>query len=235
MYQVLMAVVAILPIFLLLKHVYTKDKHDKEPWWMVLKLFIYGFVACYIAYLAEKHGTVLLGKYVDSNTDLYKVIKTFVLVAFVEEFLKFFFLYIGSWRYRIFNFKYDAVIFAVFTSLGFALVENYLYIDAYGLQTGILRGITTVPMHAATAVFLGINYGGAKECSAIDDKAGKRLLLFSGLFIATLVHGVYNFCLEIETKEATGVFLGIVIILYIVTNLQIKKHSGKDKPILPEE
>jgi RsiW-degrading membrane proteinase PrsW (M82 family) len=66
-------------------------------------------------------------------------IATAVIVALVEEGTKLFFLKRFTWRSPDFNYRYDGVVYAVFVSLGFAAIENLLYVFQYGLSVAWAR------------------------------------------------------------------------------------------------
>ena len=233
LYKTLRVLVLVIPVIILLVHVYREDRNDNESILFMLKLFIYGIGACHIAYYAEMYGCKFLCEkwgWVET-TEGFKLVKTFVLVAFVEEFLKMFFLYIGTWKHKQFNYRFDAIIFAVSTSLGFALAENVIYVLNYGLKVGFARGITTVPMHAAVAIILGVNYGMAKECYKQGDKFGKAFLIFVGFMIAFLVHGIYDYCIVLGTKEAYITLGGLIVLMYVIAIVLVKRFAIEDKKI----
>ena len=58
--------------------------------------------------------------------------------------------------------------------MGFAFVENILYVSQGGMQVAILRTFTAVPAHAMFAVMMGYYAGLAKF--AVDDSERNRLL-----------------------------------------------------------
>jgi len=80
-------------------------------------------------------------------------------------------------------------------SLGFATVENILYVFQYGEIVGWLRAVLTVPMHALTAVIMGYYIGLAKYPK---DPYNYRHLL-KGLAIAIAFHGLFNTAISDES------------------------------------
>ena len=83
------------------------------------------------------------------------ILLAFLVVAAVEEGSKFFFLYRRTWHDPNFNFRYDAIVYAVFVSLGFAAFENVKYVFNYGLSVALPRAILAIPGHMGFAVFMG--------------------------------------------------------------------------------
>lgn len=65
------------------------------------------------------------------------ILLAFLVVAVVEEGTKFFFLHQKTWHSPYFNYRYDAIVYAVFVSLGFAAFENVKYIFNYGLSVAL--------------------------------------------------------------------------------------------------
>jgi RsiW-degrading membrane proteinase PrsW (M82 family) len=61
-----------------------------------------------------------------------------------------------------FNEPFDGIVYAVIVSMGFATIENIIYVFQYGFATGILRLFTAVPAHAAFGILMGYFLGKAK-------------------------------------------------------------------------
>ena len=113
---------------------------------------------------------------------------SFIVASGTEELFKFIILYFLVWKNKNFNEPFDGIVYAVFISLGFAGIENVLYIfNPYlgGYQTAIARAIFSVPGHGLFGVSMGYYYAIAKF--------NKTTLVtaFSALFI----HGIYDFIL----------------------------------------
>jgi protease PrsW len=73
-------------------------------------------------------------------------------------------------------------------SMGFATIENILYVAQGGIGVAILRIFTAVPAHATFGVLMGYFVGLAKFKGM---QTGPYLLL--GLITAILFHGAYDF------------------------------------------
>ena len=79
-----------------------------------------------------------------------------------------------SWRNPNFNYLFDAVVYAVFVSLGFAAFENIKYVFTYGLSVALTRAVTAVPGHLSFSVFMGIFYGGPSCAPSMATKRARR-------------------------------------------------------------
>ncbi len=90
-----------------------------------------------------------------------------LVVPVVEELLKFSMVALFVYRDKEFNEPMDGIVYATATALGFATLENIVYV--FDLQTisslfitGSIRAILSVPGHALFAVFWGYGLGIAK-------------------------------------------------------------------------
>lgn len=76
---------------------------------------------------------------------VHQFVNAFFKVALVEEFSKFFFVRFILYRNKNFNEPFDGIVYAVMVSMGFATIENIIYVFQYGAMTGVLRMFTAVP------------------------------------------------------------------------------------------
>ena len=115
---------AVLPAAVLLIYVYQHDRVEREPTGLLLSLLWKGVLAALCSIVLETIGQVVLGWLVTPGTLLHTVLTAFLVVAAVEEGTKFFFLKQRTWYDYNFNYRFDAIVYAVFVSLGFAAFEN---------------------------------------------------------------------------------------------------------------
>jgi RsiW-degrading membrane proteinase PrsW (M82 family) len=92
-------------------------------------------------------------------------------------------------------------------SMGFATVENILYVYEGGLSTAWLRMFTAVPMHAVFAIVMGYYLG-------IQKYFGTKGSAIMGLLYATLLHGLYDFVLMYPGMNAGLKILGFFACLF---------------------
>ena len=168
----LLVLIALLPAAALAVYIYRKDAIEQEPLRLLLKLAGFGALSCVPAALAElvlSNLIKLAGIPLDSY--LGSFLEAFFVAALCEELVKFFFLNRQTWKHPAFDYQFDAIVYAVTLSLGFAALENVEYVLQYGLGTGLLRAVTSVPGHAIFGVFMGYFYGYAKiACSAAPSR-----------------------------------------------------------------
>jgi len=181
---------ALAPVVFLFTYVYLKDKYEREPLIYLIVSFVLGVcTAMPVIFIGEQ-----LQRYTVVNMYNSPMIYAFVYVAFVEEWMKYLVLRWYNYPHDEFDEPYDGIMYGVAISLGFAAIENVMYVvfssgDPY--QTGIGRMFTAVPAHATFGVLMGYFVGKAKFLVE-----GNRLLeRLKGLGVAVLFHGLYDYFL----------------------------------------
>lgn len=222
---------AVVPAIFLMRYVYKQDRIEREPPWLLGSLVWRGVLAALAAIVLESLGQLLLDATVDPEDPKYVWLLAFLVVAAVEEGTKFFFLYRRTWRDPNFNFHFDAIVYAVFVSLGFAAFENVKYVFSYGLSVALPRAILAVPGHMGFAVFMGIFYGRAKRCFDRGDGLGCRFNLVLSYLFPVFLHGVYDTCCMSGTTQSTLVFVVFVLVMYLVVYRLIKHEARTDAPV----
>lgn len=221
---------SVLPSIALGVMIYKKDIVEKESPGLLFKLFLGGAIGSVILTLLL--STVLepiIPDLEDSNNNfIYLAINTFFKVALVEEFSKWIFLKKITWKNKEFNYIYDAIVYAVFVALGFATIENIIYVlgSEGGISIAILRAILSVPGHAFDGVFMGYYYGLAKQAKINDNiKLFKRNMIFS-LLIPVVFHFIFDYLLLSENSILLILYLVFIILLYINAFKRINKLSN---------
>ena len=222
---------ALLPVFLILRYVYLLDRNEREPLGFVLKVVMYGAIFSVPCAAAERFLIPLIGIFYDPATIQYAWMENTVGVALVEEFSKWLVLMLIVWKNKNFDYRYDGIVYAVSASLGFAALENVLYVLNYGTGVSIGRAIFAIPGHATFGVFMGFWLSRAKNFW-LDDKPNRmKICRLFALIIPMLIHGAYDFLLS-EQVAATGyqyIFYIYVILLDFFAWRVIKHEFRTDK------
>src|SRR5690606_39910115 len=87
---------------------------------------------------------------------------SFLSASLLEEFFKWFIILFAVYEHGDFNEPYDGIVYAASLSLGFATVENILYLIANGIEFAFGRALFPVSSHALFGVFMGYYFGKAK-------------------------------------------------------------------------
>ena len=220
--------VSIIPVFLIGLYIYKKDS-VKEPKSLLIGLFASGFFATIIVTVLNVLMYLLIPDfYISEDSSNYSGLQLFGLIFFeialVEEFCKWIMIRLIGYNNKDFDQLYDIIVYSVFVSLGFAAIENLLYVLPQGLSIGIYRGIFSIPGHAAFGIFMGYFLGLAKIYEK-RDKSLYILYLISSVLVPTCFHAVYNFCLMKGEILYLVIFLGFIIILYISAIRKVNQVS----------
>ena len=226
MIRILIAAAAI-PALLLLFLVYRMDRLEKEPIRLLIKLALFGFIAAACAVVTERIGTAIMDSVWSSYTFSYAFVMYYFVVALSEEGFKYLFLRIASWRAPSFDCQFDGVVYAVFASLGFALIENILYVIQFGFGTALLRAVTAVPGHACFGVFMGVWYGLARRYALAGQKSASSACHAMAIIVPVLLHGTYDFIATVDATAYSLIFIGFVLILFTVSFIVVRKAAKR--------
>lgn len=256
--SILLVCAALLPAIVLCFYIFKKDSVEKEPILLLLSLFAVGVAICYPAAEIESLINKLLLKIFDPwavtilgkrqligiPQRLYNACYYFVGVALVEEGLKFIAMTFVTAKNKNFNSLFDGLVYAVFVSLGFAALENVLYVQRYGWINALTRGVLSVPGHMFFGVIMGYYYSLwhmhdkaigqeriLKRAGYIDreeEEFSSRFYLVMALEIPVLGHGLYDFCCTNGSLLATLTFYGFIVFLYIYCFSKIRNVSRFD-------
>ena len=230
-YNWILIVSAVVPAIFLMVKVYRSDRLDKESPALLGNLVVAGILSALIAMVLEWIGQAVLGAFVEENTRTYNIWLYFVVVAFSEEGAKYFMMNRRTWNSPEFNCQYDAVVYAVFVSLGFALWENLSYVMHYGFTTALVRAVTAIPGHACFGVFMGAWYGMAKRWEGAGFESRSKTCRTMALLLPALIHGCYDFIATYEDAGVSGIFAVFVVLLFVVSLILVRRLSANDRYI----
>ena len=192
---VFLAFATIYPAIAILSWVRNRDQL-LEPRDVVVKTAIFGGIAVIPILVIE----IFLAYALDLPADFTSIdsigqafLMGFVVAAFTEESFKFFVLRGYAARHDAFDEPFDGIVYGVAASLGFAIVENVVYVFGEwqesglgaGITVAILRALTAVPMHAICGVIMG-------ACIGIGRFKPWRGWMLLGYIGAIGVHGAYD-------------------------------------------
>lgn len=223
---------AALPSIFLMWYIYRQDTVEKEPMGLLMSLLFFGVVAAILSGILEQYGQRLLTLMIPRNTTLRTILFAFLVVAAVEEGVKFLFLKWRTWEDPNFNYRFDGIVYSVFLSLGFAAYENLQYVLRYGFSVALPRAVLAVPGHLAFAVIMGLFYSRAKLAQSQECEMSMTLHLWWAWLIAVLLHGFYDACAMIGTSVAMVLFLIFVLFLYTLVYRLVKREAAQDGPVI---
>lgn len=225
----LILLASLAPVIIILFYIYFRDKYDREPLGLLIKSVLAGilvvipilFVEKFLMWIMPSFGKVAAAAY-----------HAFLVAGTTEEVFKFLALYLVVWKSPSFNEKFDGIVYAVFVSLGFAAVENVMYVLQSGYQTALIRALTAVPAHALFGITMGYYLGIARMYEEL-----RKSHLRKAVLIPIVLHGIYDFILMVEVDWLLFLFIPYVIYLYVVgmKKMKILSDASIFKPVEDEE
>ena len=209
-------ITALLPIVVLLIFIYHNDKYDKEPIGKLLLTFFVGCMSVVPAGLMEQ----MLSAYQPEHPILGAIYDGYVVAGLSEELWKLLLLMLVIWRSRHFDEYFDGIVYATYLSLGFACVENVMYVfgSTDPMGTAFMRGLLAVPAHFLFAVTMGYYLSIAK----FDPEKRPSHLLKAFLFPA-LLHGTYDALLMVNDALGgnTALVSGVLTLVFIYFDVKL--------------
>jgi RsiW-degrading membrane proteinase PrsW (M82 family) len=196
-------IAAILPVPILVACFLWLDRYEPEPIKYLLFAFSWGaFVATGISLFVNSSSAWLLGR-----VHLPEALVAVLVAPFIEELTKALGPILLLWRRRReFSGITDGIVYCGLSAVGFAMVENILYIggrgyaagaDKYGPATGaqmvlaifIARILLSGFAHPLFTSMTGIGLGVAARAA---DRRVRWLAPIAGLLLAMMLHGAWN-------------------------------------------
>lgn len=175
---------ALLPGLLLMRYFIKQDRFP-EPTHLLVKTFLLGLLITVPVVVLE---LFLMGAISGlEDTWLMPVLTAFLVAGFSEEFFKLVVLHRYCARKPDFDEPMDAVVYGVVASLGFACLENVLYVMQGGVTVAAMRAVTAMPAHASLGALMGYYY--ARQHFG---PAGRARFWSKALWVPVFAHGLYN-------------------------------------------
>ncbi len=212
-------VAATAPVWILLTFFYVRDRYDQEPRHLLLLVFFYGMAMTVVAALTGVFGLTLLREVLTVHPLISLILENFVIIALVEEGLKYFVVMRWAYCHPAFNEPYDGMIYAITASLGFAALENILYVLQGGPHIALLRGVLSVPAHALFAAAMGYYLGKAKfaQTDAQERKNRNRSLL-----VPVLLHGIFDLLLSTDRSLLAMGVIPFSVAMWVMALRQVR-------------
>ena len=218
-----MIAAALAPVAVLFYYIYRKDRFNQEPTKEMLKAFGLGIVSIFVS-LTISIPLGMFGFYVDEPMTFAGGIATaFFGAAIPEEIAKFLMFWLLVRKSRCFDEKIDGIVYASVVSLGFAAVENILYLVSNyesWISVGITRALFSVPGHFFFGVLMGYYYSLYRFYPAAGRK-NKWLVLIAPI----LAHGLFDTVLfSVEVLPALS---AVLMIVFIILCNSLRKRASK--------
>ncbi len=212
--------IAILPPVAFMLYIHHLDRIEPEPHGLIIKAMVLGAAAVIPAALVELLLSMI--PVFAAGGIVGAAIKSFIVIAPIEETVKLGVVLLFIWKNVNFNEENDGIVYTGAAAIGFALLENIMYVLQSGFGTGIMRAVTSIPLHTFTGVLMGYFVGIAK----FAPDAGKRnRTIRKGFIIAYLIHAVYD-TLVLSATAAALLIIPLVIALFVFGGIYLKKGAA---------
>lgn len=205
-------IASLTPVLVLLLYIYKKDKYQKEPFGLLMKAFFGGILSGITTIVVLTLLSPL--QITHFNSPLQDALyNAFCMAALPEELFKLLFLYWFIWKSEAFDEYYDGIEYAAFVGLGFAGLENIIYVMQGGLGVAVSRAIFAVPAHFFFAIIMGYFFSFARF-----RPWKKNFYLLLAYICPVLMHGIYDFILmynDALSETSTGIIAILNIAFYI--------------------
>jgi RsiW-degrading membrane proteinase PrsW (M82 family) len=199
--------ISLAPILIIAFYIYSRDKYEKEPLSFLLKALLTGVLIVLPVVLIEKLLSIPSKGMEGFSNAAYTA---FIVAALTEEGMKFIAFYFFFWKNKNFNERFDGIVYAVYIALGFAGIENLIYVFTGGYSVGLIRALTAVPAHALFGIVMGYYFGMAKF------KSGRSTIyLILAFFLPFVFHGSYDFLLMGNSLLLILIFIPLFIYFWI--------------------
>lgn len=220
----LLIIAALAPVAVLLWQILRRDAANPEPPRMLAKAFFYGMISTAVTFVLLPFTEALGDLIVLNDTALSVAFKqAFFSAALPEEGAKLLMLWLLLRNNPYFDERFDGIVYAVCVGMGFAAVENVLYLfsnyDSW-LSVGIVRALFAVPGHFFDAVIMGYYYS-HYHFGTRRNPATKALILAAPV----VAHGIYDgilFSYDIDDGVAV-----VALILFLIFFNRLKKTGRR--------
>ena len=203
-----------------------EDNNHKEPRRIILLIFLLGMAGAFISLFFQHIFNWYFNWYTIDVTN-YKTVN--LIFVIIEELVKFVCAYVIFFRTKLFDEPIDAFLYLMTAAIGFAAMENILY-----LIKPLLAGQTIDLIINSNIRFIGANILHVASSGILALCIGysfckrpiiREAYIWIGLIVATLVHWVFNIFLLTSVNSIVFVFLAVWIeIIFIILSLENLKQ-----------
>ena len=218
-------IIAITPAIIIIGGIYLSDRYDKEPMRLLILTYVFGALSVIPSIIVEE----LLMRINPFMGILGSLYTSFIVAGFTEEYFKRQVVLRIPYKTKYFNEKLDGIVYSVFSTMGFATVENVVYVVyryTNNPYIGLYRGIFSVPAHGVFGITMGYYLSLAKFDT--DEKRAKRNYRRS-LYMPMLLHGFFDFILMSGIPQLTILFVPYVIYIWWLNERKLSKFMYDSK------
>lgn len=220
---------ALAPVAVALWYIFKKDSAQPEPTKWLAKAFWFGVLSAPLSFVFSTPLGAIFGLELDAEVypSIFDVFAdAFLLAAIPEELAKLIMLWLLLRKNPHFDEKFDGIVYAVCIGMGFAGIENVMYLiggleDGSWIGMGISRALFSIPGHFLYAVLMGYYY--SIYYWGIDRSPKAKAKIFAA---PVLAHGLFDGILFTMNIDEGLAVIGLFLFLYFFHKLRKK---GKER------
>lgn len=211
-----------------------EDNAHPEPRSLILLTFLYGALAVPFAFLFQLAFNSIFQIGASESLSKLPFLYSFLIICFwagTEELVKYIAAWQGGLKKSITEEAVDVPIYMISAALGFAALENMLFLVAPFLNGNLqeiifttkLRFVGATLVHVASSALIGIFAG----YSLFFMKEVRKRYLLAGFVLATVLHALFNLFI---IKSSQNSFVGFLLIwLFVILILILFERIKKIK------
>jgi protease PrsW len=201
-----------------LVYFYSKGRREKTQFRNVLRVFLWGCACTAPTYIV----LFITGASLFQESVATSAWVSFGLIGPIEEFFKLAAVWVGIYRHRDFREPIDGIIYAATAALGFATVENIVYLGSLGPTIVMSRALFATPAHVMFSSMWGYSMGLGRF-----RREGELLIVAKGLILASLFHGSYDFLVALDPAAAKFSLIPLMLLMAWLMNRRIKEFKNR--------
>ncbi len=207
-----------MPGILWLLYFYHKQPHRRTTFASLSKVFLAG-CACTVpvAFIEHITGATLAQPSLAASTAM-----SFLLIAPLEELAKLVAVWISVYRSDEFREPIDGLVYAATAALGFACIENVIYVGIIGPGAILPRTAYATPAHVMFSCMWGYSMGMARF-----KNEGELVVIARGLIFSVALHGMYNFVVALYARLAIVSLLPLMVFMAWLMDRRIKEFRSQ--------
>lgn len=224
-------ILAVAPAIALVFFIYSFDKYEKEPISLLLKIFFWGAFSVIPIIFVED---ILMSFNIFSGLSSAFYI-SFIVAGFTEEFFKRLVVMKTAFNTSYYSEKLDGIVYSAIASLGFAAVENIMYVAISfkdDISVGITRAFLSVPAHMLFGVTMGYYLSLSKYAQSPKEK---KKYYSKSLIVPMILHGTFNFILLSNHPLLILIFIPYLIYLWTINIKRLRGYQRESKLGLEKE
>jgi protease PrsW len=187
-----------------------QDDLEPEPRLLVLRVFLLGCAGAGLVLFLRPFYEWIVPHHPEWQR---VVVDAFVATAFVEELAKVLAFVLGAYFHDEMDEPLDGIVYGIAAALGFASVENVVYIHLYDTPWVVLpRAFTSTLGHVAFTGSIGFFFGLARFSS----RGHAYFLMILGFSLGVFFHGAYDAFLFLRAGPKV---LALLLVLPLVLGL----------------